>query len=121
MLLVVYGLAHEDGQYDGKLDLSVDANIYDLDMFDTKAPVVSELYAMNRKVMCEQFTRYTDQKRLVVDVEYLANQQRFLTKICPSDAKYDETAILKKLDLTAWILTCSSRSAHRLGHGADGP
>jgi hypothetical protein len=224
-------------QYDGKLDLSVDAQIYDLDMFDTKPSVVSKLHAMNRKVMCyisvgtweryrsdakefpksvlgnkdghwkgerwldirqtsilepimaarlalckkkgfdgvdpdnldgyqnktgfpltyaeqltydtwvatqahangltadqkgdngqvkdlvkvydfavveqcfaqgwcKQFTRYTDQNRLVVDVEYFANQQRFLTKTCPSDAKYKETAILKKLELTAWILTC---------------
>ncbi|MGA2759385.1 MAG: endo alpha-1,4 polygalactosaminidase [Candidatus Cybelea sp.] len=39
-------------QYDGKLDLSVNAQIYDLDMFDTKASVVSELHGMNRKVMC---------------------------------------------------------------------
>jgi hypothetical protein len=228
-------------QYDGKLDLSVDAQIYDLDMFDTKASVVSTLHGMGRKVMCyisvgtwenwrpdakefpksvlghkdghwkgerwldvrqtsvlepimaarlalckkkgfdgvdpdnldgyqnrtgfpltyaeqltydtwvaqqahadgltadqkgdngqvkdlvkvydfavveqcftqgwcKQFTRYTDQNRLVVDVEYFANEQRFLTKTCPSDAKYDETAILKKLELTAWIVTCSSGS-----------
>ncbi len=224
-------------QYDGKLDLSVDAQIYDLDMFDTKASVVSELHAMNRKVMCyisvgtwerwrpdakefpksvlghkdghwkgerwldirqtsvlepimaarlalckkkgfdgvdpdnldgyqnktgfpltyaeqlkydtwvadqahadgltadqkgdngqvkdlvkvydfavveqcfaqgwcKQFTLYTNQNRLVVDVEYFANKQRFLTKTCPSDAKYNETAILKKLELTAWIVSC---------------
>ncbi|MGB7015001.1 MAG: endo alpha-1,4 polygalactosaminidase, partial [Candidatus Cybelea sp.] len=39
-------------QYDGKLDLSVDAQIYDLDMFDTKPSVVATLHAMNRKVMC---------------------------------------------------------------------
>ena len=39
-------------QYDGKLDLSVDAAIYDLDMFDTKASVVRELHDMGRKAVC---------------------------------------------------------------------
>jgi hypothetical protein len=39
-------------QYDGKLDLSVDAAIYDLDMFDTKALVVRKLHDMGRKAVC---------------------------------------------------------------------
>jgi hypothetical protein len=39
-------------QYDGKLDLSIDAQIYDLDMFDTKASVVKKLHGMGRKVVC---------------------------------------------------------------------
>lgn len=226
-------------QYDGKLDLSVNAQIYDLDMFDTKASVVSRLHAMGRKVVCyisvgtwekwrpdagkfpksvigrklghwpgerwldirqtsilepimaaryelckkkgfdgvdpdniagyqnrtgfpltaseqltydewvateahnldltvdqkndnsqlktlvnyfdfgvdeqcfqqhwcKQLTAYTNDNRLVVDVEY-TNQMtrtRFLNKACPSDANYKLTPILKKLELTAWIVTC---------------
>ncbi|HEY4433395.1 MAG TPA: endo alpha-1,4 polygalactosaminidase, partial [Candidatus Cybelea sp.] len=39
-------------QYDGKLDLGVDAQIYDLDVFDTKPSVVAQLHSMNRRVMC---------------------------------------------------------------------
>jgi hypothetical protein len=228
-------------QYDGKLDLSVDAAIYDLDMFDTKASVVRKLHDMGRKVICyisvgtwerwrpdakkfpksvignkdghwpgerwldirqtsilepimtaryqlckqkgfdgvdpdniagyqsrtgfpltaseqltynewvateahnlgltvdqkndnnqikdlvsyfdfgvdeqcfvqgwcKQLTAYTDNNRLVVDIEY-TNQMtrtRFLDKVCPSDAPYKLTPILKKLELTAWIVTCPS-------------
>jgi hypothetical protein len=224
-------------QYDGKLDLSVDAKIYDLDMFDTPASVVAKLHAMGRRVVCyidvgtwenwrpdadkfpksvlgrrdghwpgerwldirqtsilepimgdrydlckkkgfdgidpdnidgyqnntgfpltakeqltydtwvaeaahargltvdqkndndqlkelsklfdfgvdeqcyaqgwcRQLTIYTQNNRLVVDVEYGSHTQRFLNETCPSDARYNETAILKKLELTAWIVTC---------------
>jgi hypothetical protein len=227
-------------QYDGKLDLSVDAQIYDLDMFETSASVVAQLHAMGRRVMCyvdvgtwekwrpdagkfpksvlgnpdghwkgerwldvrqttilepimahrlelckrkgfdgvdpdnldgyenktgfpltyadqltydswvakaahargltadqkgdndqvkdlvktfdfavveqcyaqgwcKQFAVYTQQNRLVVDVEYGISQQRFQTKTCPDTGQYDETAILKKLQLTAWIVTCANR------------
>jgi hypothetical protein len=39
-------------QYDGKLDLSVDADTYDLDGFDTKADTVSQLHQDNRHVVC---------------------------------------------------------------------
>ena len=231
-------------QYDGKLDLSVDADIYDLDMFDTKPSVVAKLHAMNRKVMCyvdvgtwedwrpdagncptsvlghkaghwkgerwldvrqtsileplmkhrlqlckqkgfdgvdpdnldgyqnntgfpitydeqvtydswvakeahalgltadqkgdngqvkdlvkvydfavveqcfkqgwcKQFTVYTNQNRLVVDVEYTnqLKESRFLKQTCASDSQYDVTPILKRLQLTAWIVTCSGTSS----------
>jgi hypothetical protein len=228
-------------QYDGKLDLSVKADIYDLDMFDTHPSIVSELHQMNRKVLCyidvgtwekwrpdakdfpqsvlgnkdghwagerwldvrqtkvlepimsarlqlckkkgfdgvdpdnidgyqnktgfpltateqltydewvaaeahslglavdqkndpaqlktlDQFfdfavdeqcfvqhwcgklTPYTNAGRLVVDIEYTnqLQQQRFLNKACPSDEGYNVSGILKKLQLTAWIVPCSS-------------
>jgi len=39
-------------QYDGKLDLSYPAQIFDLDMFDTPASVVAKLHAMGRRVVC---------------------------------------------------------------------
>jgi hypothetical protein len=55
---------------------------------------------------CHQLTIYTQRNRLVVDVEYFHNRQRFLTKTCPSDARYDVTPMLKRLELTAWIVTC---------------
>ncbi|HEY2473436.1 MAG TPA: endo alpha-1,4 polygalactosaminidase [Candidatus Cybelea sp.] len=232
-------------QYDGKLDLNVDAQIYDLDMFDTKASVVAQLHAMKRRVMCyvdvgtwenwrpdagkfpksvlghkdghwkgerwldirqtailepimthrlklckekgfdgvdpdnldgyqnntgfpltyaeqltydawvakeahslgltadqkgdngqvkdlvkvydfavveqcfvqrwcKQFAVYTNQNRLVVDVEYTGqlNKTRFLNQTCPSDSGYNETAILKRLELTAWIVTCPGSKAY---------
>lgn len=55
---------------------------------------------------CGQFDLYTKSNRLVVDVEYYRDQQRFLGPNCSEAAKNKETAILKKLQLTAWILTC---------------
>ncbi|HTA55386.1 MAG TPA: endo alpha-1,4 polygalactosaminidase [Candidatus Acidoferrales bacterium] len=65
--------------------------------------VVEQCFAQG---WCNQFAVYTKTNRLVVDVEYFHNRTRFLDKTCPETAKYDETAILKRLELTAWILTC---------------
>lgn len=42
----------------------------------------------------------------MVDVEYYQSQKRFLTGNCAEAAKNHDTAMLKKLQLTAWILTC---------------
>jgi hypothetical protein len=39
-------------QYDGKLDLSYPAQIFDLDMYDTPASVVAKLHDMGRRVVC---------------------------------------------------------------------
>ncbi len=66
--------------------------------------VVEQCYAQG---WCKQFSVYTNSNRLVVDVEYHLSQQEFETKTCPSDAQYSETAILKRLELTAWIVTCN--------------
>ncbi|HTU83043.1 MAG TPA: endo alpha-1,4 polygalactosaminidase [Candidatus Acidoferrales bacterium] len=57
---------------------------------------------------CGQFAGYTSRGALVVDVEYGLKPQRFRAETCPSDARYAETAILKRLALTAWIVTCAS-------------
>lgn len=65
--------------------------------------VVEQCFAQG---WCDQFAVYTKTNRLVVDVEYFHDRTRFLTKTCPDTAKYDETAILKRLELTARILTC---------------
>jgi hypothetical protein len=57
---------------------------------------------------CKQLSAYTNNNRLVVDIEY-TNQMtrtRFLDEVCPSDANYKLTPMLKKLELTAWIVTC---------------
>jgi hypothetical protein len=67
--------------------------------------VVEQCFAQG---WCNQFAVYTKTNRLVVDVEYFHDRARFLNKTCPDVAKYDETAILKRLELTAWILTCPS-------------
>ncbi len=65
--------------------------------------VVEQCYAQG---WCKQFDVYTNSNRLVVDVEYYRNEQRFLRDNCPEAAKNHDTAILKKLELTAWIRTC---------------
>jgi hypothetical protein len=66
--------------------------------------VLEQCYAQG---WCNQFAVYTKSNRLVVDVEYGLTKQRFLTKACANAARYDETAILKKLALDAWVVTCS--------------
>ncbi len=65
--------------------------------------VVEQCYAQG---WCKQFDVYTNSNRLVVDVEYYSNERRFLHENCPEAAKNHDTAILKKLQLTAWVLTC---------------
>jgi hypothetical protein len=57
---------------------------------------------------CSKFNVYSDDNRLVVDVEYYKNETRFQRKNCPEAAENHDTAILKKLQLTAWIATCKS-------------
>jgi hypothetical protein len=67
--------------------------------------VVEQCFAQG---WCHQFDLYTNNDRLVVDVEYYADQRRFLDKNCREAAKNHDFAMLKKLELTAWILTCGS-------------
>jgi hypothetical protein len=59
---------------------------------------------------CAQLAPYAKNDRLVVDVEYFHNVPRFLHGTCPEAAKNHDTAMLKKLELTAWIVTCPKRS-----------
>jgi hypothetical protein len=68
--------------------------------------VVEQCFAQG---WCDQFALYTKSNRLVVDVEYGLSRQRFLSKACADTARYDETAILKRLQLTAWLVTCAGR------------
>lgn len=65
--------------------------------------VVEQCYAQG---WCHQFDLYTNEHRLVVDVEYYHNERRFLDDNCREAAKSLDYAMLKKLELTAWILTC---------------
>ncbi len=67
--------------------------------------VVEQCYAQG---WCKEFDLYTNADRLVVDVEYYHNRKRFLDGNCREAAKNHDTAILKKLELTAWILTCKT-------------
>lgn len=39
-------------QFSGEFDKSIDARIYDLDLFDTKAETVAELHKQGKKVIC---------------------------------------------------------------------
>jgi hypothetical protein len=57
---------------------------------------------------CDQFNVYPNANRLVVHVEYY-HPQRFLYDNCPEAAKNHDTAMLKKLELTEWILTCPKK------------
>ena len=68
--------------------------------------VVEQCYAQH---WCGQFDVYTNANRLVVDVEYYHDPQRFLKGNCREAAKNHDTAMLKKLELTAWILTCPKK------------
>lgn len=56
---------------------------------------------------CERFTRYTDDDRLVVDIEYGITKSEFLNKTCPTTKRFRETALLKHLSLDAWVVTCA--------------
>ncbi len=67
--------------------------------------VVEQCYAQG---WCKQFDVYTQANRLVVDVEYGLSTRRFTDKACPDTKRYAETALLKKLQLTAWLVTCPS-------------
>jgi Glycoside-hydrolase family GH114 len=67
--------------------------------------VVEQCYAQH---WCDQFNVYTNSNRLVVDVEYYQDRQRFLGANCAEATKNHDTAMLKKLELTAWILTCTT-------------
>lgn len=64
---------------------------------------------------CHQFDVYTRTNRLVVDVEYNVRRGEFFDKTCPAAVHYDDTAIDKKLELTAWILTCPHSDKLRTG------
>ncbi len=65
--------------------------------------VLEECY---KQGWCKQFTSYTDDDRLVVDIEYGLKKSEFLTKTCPQTKGYKETALLKHLNLDAWVVTC---------------
>ncbi len=65
--------------------------------------VVEQCYAQG---WCDRFAVYTSSNRLVVDVEYKISPRRFKQDACPHTARYEETAILKRLELTAWLVTC---------------
>jgi len=67
--------------------------------------VVEQCFAQG---WCPKFDVYTNSNRLVVDVEYYKNETRFQQKNCPEASQNHDTAILKKLQLTAWIVTCKS-------------
>jgi len=57
---------------------------------------------------CQKMNVYSNSNRLVVDVEYGVALQRFQTETCPEAATNHDTAILKKLNLGSWIVTCQS-------------
>jgi hypothetical protein len=57
---------------------------------------------------CQQFTPYTDDNALVVDIEYAASKSKFINEVCPELEGYKETALRKHLNLNAWEITCPS-------------
>lgn len=66
--------------------------------------VVEQCFAQG---WCKKFNVYSGNNRLVVDVEYYKNEARFQQKNCPEAFQNGDTAILKRLQLTAWIVTCN--------------
>lgn len=71
--------------------------------------VVEQCYTQG---WCKQFDVYTGSNRLVVDVEYYHDQQRFLGGNCAEAHRNHDFAILKRLQLTAWRLTCQTAAEH---------
>jgi hypothetical protein len=69
--------------------------------------VLEQCYAQG---WCGQFTPYTNDNRLVVDIEYGTPKLRFIGKVCPKTEGYRETALLKHLSLNAWVVTCPAPS-----------
>jgi hypothetical protein len=65
--------------------------------------VLEQCYAQG---WCGQFTPYTNDDRLVVDIEYGLSKSRFIGGACPKAESYRETAMLKRLSLDAWVVTC---------------
>ncbi len=65
--------------------------------------VLEQCYAQD---WCGVFTPYTDANRLVVDIEYGTSKSRFVRNVCPKTKGYGETALLKHLNLDAWVVTC---------------
>jgi hypothetical protein len=57
---------------------------------------------------CNEFSVYTARNALVIDVEYGVPTATFTSKACANVAKFGENAILKHLNLNAWIVTCPS-------------
>ncbi len=55
---------------------------------------------------CNEFSIYTARNALVIDVEYNVAPATFTSKACADTAKYGENAMLKHLNLNAWIVTC---------------
>jgi hypothetical protein len=55
---------------------------------------------------CGQFTPYTDDNVLVVDIEYHGSKSQFVNNACPYIENYKETGLLKHLNLNAWQVTC---------------
>ena len=53
------------------------------------SPWSSNAYAQG---WCQQFTSYTEDDRLVVDIEYGLKKPEFLKKTCPQAKTYKETA-----------------------------
>lgn len=61
---------------------------------------------------CHQLTIFTANNRAAIDIEYTnqMTKSRFLAKTCPSDSQYKLAPMLKRLELTAWIVTCPGGS-----------
>ena len=55
---------------------------------------------------CNEFSIYTARNALVIDIEYNVAPATFTSKACADTAKYGENAMLKHLNLNAWIVTC---------------
>jgi hypothetical protein len=55
---------------------------------------------------CKEFSVYTARNALVIDVEYNVAPATFTSKTCANVAKYNENAMLKHLNLNAWIVNC---------------
>jgi len=89
--------ADEKGDNDQVKDLS---KVFDF-------AVTEECWKQN---WCNEFAMYPARKALVIDVEYGLPPATFTSNACANTARYGENAILKHLNLNAWIVTCPASS-----------
>lgn len=103
-------------QLTGEIDTSVDAEMFDVDLFNTPEEVIQELHeqdlepyfdwALNEECFshheCEALLHFIENGKAVFGVEYELSPEDF----CPLANEMGFSFMLKNLDLDAWRIAC---------------
>jgi hypothetical protein len=82
-------------QFSGRLNPSIDATAFDVDMFETTASSVAALHA-------NLAATFIEAGKAVVDIEYSLSRD----KVCRKAANLGICAMRKRLSLHAWRRAC---------------